>query len=166
MLSDEIQQISSSLATEIPIEIVSDEEMSLIEAAFSVAFETKRNYNNISNCLGDIEDGVRKNNNKKKMKNTNLLQRFRKKTGLFVTDITSSVWFYYSFWIIVIVISLFKSFKISLESEWVESVQCRRLGVTISDTQSLVEIYPVVMGRPVETALKLKEKDRKFYRTQ
>ena len=94
MLSDEIPQISSSdslLATQIPKEIVSDEEMSLIEAAFSLAFETKRNYNNISNCLGDIEDDVTKNNNNKKMENMNLLQRFRKKTGLFVTDITSSV---------------------------------------------------------------------------
>ncbi|GJS64512.1 exonuclease V, chloroplastic [Tanacetum coccineum] len=58
MVSDEIPQISSSLATEIPIEIVSDEEMSLIEAAFSLAFATKRTYNNSSSyCLGDIEDG-------------------------------------------------------------------------------------------------------------
>ncbi|GKC59083.1 exonuclease V, chloroplastic [Tanacetum coccineum] len=93
MVSDEIPQISSSLATEIPIEIVSDEEMSLIEAAFSLAFATKRTYNNSSSyCLGDIEDGVRKNNTNKKMKRMNLLQRFRKKTGLFVTDITSSEW--------------------------------------------------------------------------
>nr|GEX14912.1 exonuclease V, chloroplastic [Tanacetum cinerariifolium] len=91
----EIPQISSSdssLATDIPIEIVSDEEMSLIEAAFSLAFATKRTYNNSSHCLGDIEDGVKNNNTNKKIKKMNLLQRFRNKTGLFVTDITSSEW--------------------------------------------------------------------------
>ncbi|KAJ9542797.1 hypothetical protein OSB04_029303 [Centaurea solstitialis] len=107
-------------AFKIPPEIISDEEMELIESAFAMAFApkttsfissstsllqfhpnpnpnpnsvsllSKRNYS--TSCgVGDIEDGIgiRK---KRVNNNESFLYRFRRKTGLFVTDITSTEW--------------------------------------------------------------------------
>ncbi|XP_023750287.1 exonuclease V, chloroplastic [Lactuca sativa] len=106
----ETPQISSSPPPQIPTEIVSDEEMSLIEAAFSFAFASRssptslhvhRNPPSVTsitllskrNCVGDIEDGIGIGRTQKKKKFTeSLLYRFRRKTGLFVTDITSTEW--------------------------------------------------------------------------
>ncbi|KAF5767791.1 putative exonuclease V [Helianthus annuus] len=68
--------------SEIPIEIVSDEEMSLIEAAF--ASTSHRTYYSLGR---DIEDGIGSNTQKE-----SLLRRFKRKSGLFVTDITSTEW--------------------------------------------------------------------------
>ncbi|KAI3518638.1 hypothetical protein L1887_07444 [Cichorium endivia] len=114
----ETPQISSSSPSQIPTEIISDEEMSLIEAAFSFAVTarststslrphrnspsitsvnlvSKRNSSNSSTSysVGDIEDGIGTQRVQKKKKVTeSLLYRFRRKTGLFVTDITSTEW--------------------------------------------------------------------------
>ncbi|KAL4578351.1 hypothetical protein LXL04_014473 [Taraxacum kok-saghyz] len=108
-IPSETPQISSSPLSQIPTEIVSDEEMSLIEAAFSFAATSlrahrsppsitsitllsKRN-SSTSHCVGDIEDGTAIGRILKKKKVTeSLLYRFRRKTGLFVTDITSTEW--------------------------------------------------------------------------
>ncbi|XP_071736235.1 exonuclease V, chloroplastic [Rutidosis leptorrhynchoides] len=114
--------MSEVSSTSIPIEIVSDEEMLLIEAAFSFAFQSNskliNNFNNINNnscsssssssayknrsycsIVGDIEDGIgirstqtRIQNQLQKKEDFSLLNRFRKKTGLSVTDITSTEW--------------------------------------------------------------------------
>lgn len=110
--------ISLSPPSQIPTEIVSDEEMSLIEAAFSLAFSarpsliststslhihrnsasitllSKRSFSNYSTsyCVGDIEDGIGIRSTRKKRVDESLLNRFRRKTGLFVTDITSTEW--------------------------------------------------------------------------
>ncbi|XP_076891653.1 exonuclease V, chloroplastic-like [Bidens hawaiensis] len=95
----------TAIESEIPTEIVSDEEMSLIEAAFSLAFAGRsasisrhfhrnplfyKRCNNNSYSLGDIEDGITQK--KKKVNESSLFRRFKKKTGLFVTDITSTEW--------------------------------------------------------------------------
>ncbi|KVI07968.1 Exonuclease V [Cynara cardunculus var. scolymus] len=108
--------LSSSPPSQIPTEIVSDEEMSLIESAFSLAFKarpslsssstsvhfhrnsssitlhSKRSFSNYSSsyCVGDIEDGIGIRSAQKKRVGESLLYRFRRKTGLFVTDITST----------------------------------------------------------------------------
>ncbi|KAJ9542799.1 hypothetical protein OSB04_029305 [Centaurea solstitialis] len=114
--------LSSSIpAFEIPPEIISDEEMELIESAFAMAFAakttsfissstsllqfhpnpnpnavsllSKRNYS--TSCgVGDIEDGIGIGTGIRKKRvnnNESFLYRFRRKTGLFVTDITSTV---------------------------------------------------------------------------
>ncbi|KAL8211517.1 hypothetical protein R6Q57_005954 [Mikania cordata] len=81
----------------IPTEIVSDEEMSLIEAAFSLAFAARSTSNSGRNSskrshysVGDIEEIG--STRKKKMFSQSLLRRFKWRTGLFVTDITSTEW--------------------------------------------------------------------------
>lgn len=114
----ETTSFSSSPPSQIPTEIVSDEEMSLIESAFSLAFAarpslissstsvhfhrnsasitllSKRSFSNYSTsyCVGDIEDGIGIRSTQRKRVNESLLYRFRRKTGLFVTDITSTEW--------------------------------------------------------------------------
>ncbi|KAL8089813.1 hypothetical protein AgCh_039327 [Apium graveolens] len=90
----------------IPIEIVSEEEMALIDSALALAttrFAT-RSIHSISvlskrglfKCSTDIEDYGGKNKNIQQQKrfrvNESLLYRFRRKRGLFVTDITASEW--------------------------------------------------------------------------
>ena len=107
-IPNEPPQISSSSLSQIPTEIISDEEMSLIEAAFSFAATSLRAHrsppsitsitllskrsSSTSPCVGDIEDGTAIGRIQKKKKvNESLLYRFRRKTGLFVTDITSTV---------------------------------------------------------------------------
>ncbi|XP_076930149.1 exonuclease V, chloroplastic-like [Bidens hawaiensis] len=71
---------------EIPIEIVSEEEMSVIEAAFSLTFAGH------PLSLGDIEDGNGITLTKTNQSSSSLLRRFKNRTGLFVTDITSTDW--------------------------------------------------------------------------
>ncbi|XP_074303486.1 exonuclease V, chloroplastic [Silene latifolia] len=89
---------------EIPIEIVSEEEMALIESAFSLASAARRSFpcSRISRGLSsscssgavDFEDlgRVNKKSNTKNVKLDSLLIRFRKKRGLYVTDITATEW--------------------------------------------------------------------------
>ncbi|WOG87573.1 hypothetical protein DCAR_0206802 [Daucus carota subsp. sativus] len=100
--------ISSPPPPHIPIEIVSEEEMALIESALAFAttrFSTQlhknaRSIHSISvlskrNVLAsDIEDcgGQNKQQKKKFRVNESLLYRFRRKRGLSVTDITASEW--------------------------------------------------------------------------
>ncbi|KAK1357383.1 Exonuclease V, chloroplastic [Heracleum sosnowskyi] len=99
-----------STPPDIPIEIVSEEEMALIESALTLAttrFSTQlhknaRSIHSISvlskrGCIiSDMEDYGGKNKNKQQQKrfkvNESLLYRFRRKRGLFVTDITASEW--------------------------------------------------------------------------
>lgn len=110
--------INSQMQTvvEIPTEIVSEEEMALIEAAFAIA--TTRSYPSLSTqfqrnarsirsismlskrrlltearSVDDIEDfgGDFRRTQKRNRVNESLLYRFRRKRGLFVTDITASV---------------------------------------------------------------------------
>lgn len=92
----------------IPVEIVSDEEMAFIEAAFSLASRrpsisllcSSNNSNNNSRLFSktvvcnDVEDlGKFQSPIKKKSKVSNsLLNRFRKNRGLSVTDFTSTEW--------------------------------------------------------------------------
>ena len=139
--------ISSSSSTnvppQIPIEIVTEEEMALIEAAFASARTSlstslsttarfRRNARSIqsitllskrglsgsveTSSVGDIEDsvGVCRNAQKRNRVNESLLHRFRRKRGLSVTDITSTVMF----------LSLFKCGFCSFSDfkKWVVSV--------------------------------------------
>lgn len=90
----------------IPVEIISDEEMAFIEAAFSLAARrsSSSTFSLLSSCKSlrefsssvvccDVEDlGQIKSPQKKKTKvSHSLLSRFRKKRGLSVTDLTSTV---------------------------------------------------------------------------
>ena len=104
----------------IPVEIVSDEEMALIEAALAAAVTTARSSSsaihppscssqNLFNTRSihsitllskrglpssqlDIEDLCKSSSTQKKIKvNESLLQRFRRNKGLAVTDITRTV---------------------------------------------------------------------------
>lgn len=91
--------------SDIPIEIVSEEEMALIDSALALATtrSATRSIHSITvlskrglfNCSTDIEDHGGKNTNIQHQKrfrvNESLLYRFRRKRGLFVTDITASV---------------------------------------------------------------------------
>ncbi|XP_057248117.1 exonuclease V, chloroplastic isoform X2 [Beta vulgaris subsp. vulgaris] len=91
----------------IPVEIISDEEMAFIEAAFSLAARrsSSSTFSLLSSCKSlrefsssvvccDVEDlGQIKSPQKKKTKvSHSLLSRFRKKRGLSVTDLTSTEW--------------------------------------------------------------------------
>lgn len=95
---------------EIPIEIVGEEEMALIESALALAstrFSTQLLHKNTRSIRSisilskrglltsstDIEDHGGKNIQQQKRfrLNESLLHRFRRKRGLFVTDITASV---------------------------------------------------------------------------
>ncbi|XP_059315096.1 exonuclease V, chloroplastic-like [Lycium ferocissimum] len=105
---------------EIPLEIISDEEMALIEAAFSAtrslvtspsraSAHFKNNVRSItllskrslSSCGGssqsdalvvDVEDSGRFQKRNRVVVVDSLLQRFRRKRGLSVTDITATEW--------------------------------------------------------------------------
>ncbi|CAH9108901.1 unnamed protein product [Cuscuta epithymum] len=104
---------------QIPVEIISDEEMALIEAALSAACPsvscstqlqrsvrsihsiTMLSKRKLSGCkdsvmstVGDIEDGQNRviSPRKKNRLKESLLQRFRRKRGLAVTDITATEW--------------------------------------------------------------------------
>ncbi|KAL4578354.1 hypothetical protein LXL04_014476 [Taraxacum kok-saghyz] len=113
-IPSETPQISSSPLSQIPTEIISDEEMSLIEAAFSFAATSlhahrsppsitsitllSKRSSSTSHCVGDIEDGTAIGRILKKKKVTeSLLYRFRRKTGLFVTDIYGNGFLIYHF---------------------------------------------------------------------
>ncbi|KAG6570766.1 Exonuclease V, chloroplastic, partial [Cucurbita argyrosperma subsp. sororia] len=105
----------------IPVEIVSDEEMALIEAALAAAVNTARSSSSAihpPSCSSqnlfhtrsihsitllskrglpssqlDIEDLCKSSSTQKKIKvNESLLQRFRRNKGLAVTDITRTEW--------------------------------------------------------------------------
>ncbi|KAK9689605.1 hypothetical protein RND81_09G070900 [Saponaria officinalis] len=94
---------NSSPEIEIPVEIISEEEMAIIETAFSLASTIRRPFSLLSSRVFgsgyssyDVEDlGRVKSPNKKKTKHVvfdSLLTRFRKKKGLYVTDITATEW--------------------------------------------------------------------------
>ncbi|GMP49742.1 hypothetical protein CsSME_00016622 [Camellia sinensis var. sinensis] len=91
--------------THIPIEIVSDEEMALIEAAFarnaarsiqSITLLSKRSLYTQPTSVGDIEDvvggGIRRKRTTLKSNRPvdSFLHRFRRKRALSVTDITAT----------------------------------------------------------------------------
>ncbi|KAG9142091.1 hypothetical protein Leryth_016304 [Lithospermum erythrorhizon] len=91
-------------AVSIPIEIISEHEMALIDAAFSAVSKLKQNSvrsisllskRKLTGCstqndvVGDIEEGGRR---KKKIVNGSFLYRFRRRRGLSVTDLTSTEW--------------------------------------------------------------------------
>ncbi|KAH9603211.1 hypothetical protein KSS87_003756 [Heliosperma pusillum] len=101
--SNDIIDATEQHGIEIPIEIVSEEEMAVIEAAFSLASAARRSFlctrpsRGLSSCSsGNSEDSGRVNKkNKTKTKSVmfdSLLNRFRKKRGLYVTDITATEW--------------------------------------------------------------------------
>ncbi|KAL9243885.1 hypothetical protein vseg_017722 [Gypsophila vaccaria] len=92
---------TSSPEVEIPVEIISDEEMAIIETAFSLASTLRRPLSRISTRVfgsgygpSDFEDfgRVRSPNKKKTKQPDSLFTRFRKKKGLYVTDITATEW--------------------------------------------------------------------------
>ncbi|PSR95170.1 Exonuclease [Actinidia chinensis var. chinensis] len=105
---------SSRESPKIPIEIVSDEEMALIEAALtasrsslsptqfqrsprsvgSITRLSKRRLSTEPSSSGDIEDagGDFRGTQKRNRVIESFLHRFRRKRGLYVTDITSTEW--------------------------------------------------------------------------
>lgn len=115
-------ETSSSNNNNIPIEIVSDEEMAFIEAAYASVSSSSSSsilsrcsssptrllqnnaFSNIksitlvskprlsSSCAGDIEDTVVNSSQKKPNISDSFLRRFRKKRALSVTDLTSTEW--------------------------------------------------------------------------
>lgn len=110
----------SFITTQIPIEIISEEEMGLIEAAMAMASRSIIPFNQfarnvrsvdsisllakrrLSSCngselesLGDIEDSAatESSQNKRNKVRESFLNRFRRKRGLGVTDVTGAVLF-------------------------------------------------------------------------
>ena len=115
-----ISNSSNNGTIDIPIEFVSEEEMASIEAALAASIRSslsssaicstsqsqfQRNARSIQSITlrakrrfsvfmePDIEDlGSLRSNQKKSRVAESFLHRFRNKTGLFVSDITSTVW--------------------------------------------------------------------------